>query len=269
MKFLRTPLLLLLLTVSAIAGELRVATLNCYLLFDPAIQHRGSVDDENRMSTEAYRTKLDNLAKMAAGFQVIGLQETGGKDEIAALASRMGYQWAFAKGRDTYTGQEVGLLYQAPPGWRFTNNGRVGVLDRVVSKHLLVTATDGRHRVLFLVVHLLRPIGENAAKQAEQVAAISRWANGQAKAEGTTVVVLGDTNVSAKKPVFSFGVELNAIGGYPPTHLNGDSYDRMTAGPNARWLAPEVVRPPYGKKPNNHLKQVWTDHFLLGAKLVF
>ena len=43
----RIPLFLL-LAVFALASELKVGSLNCHLLFDPAVQHRGKVDDENQ-----------------------------------------------------------------------------------------------------------------------------------------------------------------------------------------------------------------------------
>ena len=35
---------------SAAPDEIKVATLNCYLLFDPRIDHHGKVDDEEKMT---------------------------------------------------------------------------------------------------------------------------------------------------------------------------------------------------------------------------
>jgi hypothetical protein len=65
---------LVLLIATAAAGELRVATLNCLLLFDPKIDHAGKVDDEERMTPEQYEAKLANLATLLKGYQAIGLQ---------------------------------------------------------------------------------------------------------------------------------------------------------------------------------------------------
>ena len=45
-------LLILAATVS-VAAEIKVATLNCFLLFDPRIDHRGKLDDEQRQAYES------------------------------------------------------------------------------------------------------------------------------------------------------------------------------------------------------------------------
>ena len=37
---------------------------------------------------------------------------------------------------------------------------------------------------------------------------------------------------------------------------------------NAKWTGIEVLRPPYGRKPNDANKRVWTDHYFVGATLV-
>ena len=267
MKRLTSILLFAALTVSALAAHLRVASLNCYLLFDPAMVHSGQVATENPLSPDDYRAKINNLAHLAAGCDIIGLQETGGVQEVMDLATAMGYRWAFTKGRDTYTGEEVGLLYRPRPGWRYAVDGRVGELDRLVSKHLLVTVTGEGRRIRFLVVHLLRPIGNNTAKQAAQIAAINDWAKRQAQETGTTIVVLGDTNSGGRAPIFTFGQELNVLTDYRATHLTGRPFDRLAASPDGRWSQASITAPPYGQKPNGRLKHLWTDHFLLAGTL--
>jgi hypothetical protein len=50
------------------------------------------------------------------------------------------------------------------------------------------------------------------------------------------------------------------------THLAGKPFDRLIAI-NGNWSQVEVKRPPYGKKPNDQTKRLWTDHYLLGADL--
>jgi hypothetical protein len=170
----RSAILAALLVSAAIAADVRVATLNCFLLFDPRIDHRGKVDDEERMTLQQYDTKLTNLGSLLKGYQVVGLQETGGRKEIADLAERAGMEWAWTQGTDTATGQEVGLLYKLPL-WKVTSRGRVPDLDRVVSKHLLVEAAAGNQRILFLVVHLIRPIGNQLLKHKAQLTAVGAW----------------------------------------------------------------------------------------------
>jgi hypothetical protein len=82
-------LLLLAATVSA-AAEVKVATLNCFLLFDPRIDHRGKLNDEQRMSLDQYNEKPGNLASLMRGYDVVGIQETGGRAEVDALAAKAG-----------------------------------------------------------------------------------------------------------------------------------------------------------------------------------
>jgi hypothetical protein len=262
----------LLLATVVHAAELRVATLNCFLLFDPRLDHRGKVDDEERMTLGQYQEKLTNLSTLLRGYQAVGVQETGGQVELAALAERAGMRWLWERGNDTATGQEVGFLYQLP-GWTVASRGRVRELDRLVSKHLLVEARQGAHRVLFLVIHLLRPIGNQSIKHKQQVAAIGDWMRAQAAADAkTAIVVLGDTNSTLTErgtSLFGLGLEAGEKIGFRATHLAAKAFDRLVLLGPASWRAVEVRTPPYGSRPAAALKRVWSDHYLLGAELVF
>jgi hypothetical protein len=72
-----TLFLLILAATVSVAAEIKVATLNCFLLFDPRIDHRGKLDDEQRMSVTQYNEKLGNLSSLIRGYDVVGVQETG------------------------------------------------------------------------------------------------------------------------------------------------------------------------------------------------
>ena len=266
-KILRPFVFFLVLAGAAFGTDLKVGTLNCYLLFDPSINHRGKVDDDNRMTSAQYQQKITNLATLTKGYNVVALQEIGGKTETAALAKAAGLSWAWTQGRDMATGQEVALLHNLP-SWQVTSKGRVAELDRVVSKHLLVLATKGQERVYFLVVHLLRPIGAQQEKQEGQRRAIGAWAQGLlARESGATVVILGDTNNSSRESLYGLGNDAGDLNGYSPTHLTNKCYDRLVVAGNGKWVGIEVLRPPYGRKPNDTNKRVWTDHYFVGATL--
>ena len=266
-KILRPFVFFLIIAGAAFGTDLKVGTLNCYLLFDPAIDHRGKVDDDNRMTSAQYQQKLTNLATLTKGYDVVALQEIGGKNETAALAKAAGYSWAWTQGRDTATGQEVALLHNLP-SWQVTSKGRVAELDRVVSKHLLVLATKGQERVYFLAVHLLRPIGAQQEKQEGQRRGIGAWAQTLlARESGATVVILGDTNNSSRESLYGLGNDAGDLNGYSPTHLTNKCYDRLVVAGNGKWTGIEVLRPPYGRKPNDTNKRVWTDHYFVGAVL--
>jgi len=256
-------------TVS-VAAEIKVATLNCFLLFDPRIEHRGKLDDEQRMSVAQYNEKLGNLSSLIRGYDVVGVQETGGRAEVDALASKAGMQGLWAKGNDTATGEEVGLLYKLP-GWTVTSAARIPELDRIVSKHLLVEMKNGDYRALFLVIHLIRPIGNQLAKHLQQLEAIKTWMRFQhATNPGWLIVVLGDTNstlVERGSSLFGSGVEAGESVDFKPTHLNRSAYDRMVLLGPGTWRNVEIKAPPYGNRPPAALKRVWTDHFLLGGAI--
>jgi hypothetical protein len=264
---LRHLALIVLLTVAALAADLKVGSLNCYLFFDPAIQHRGKVDDTNRMTPDQYRTKVTNLATLTRGYDVVALQETGGRPEVTTLATAAHMSWAWSQGNDTATGEEVALLYKLP-GWTVTSKGRVGALDKIVSKHLLVLATHEKERVYFLAVHLLRPIGAQAEKHDRQRAAIGKWMKEQFVREpGASVVVIGDTNNSDRGSLYGIGNDAGELNGYAATHLGGKCFDRLVVAGAGSWSAIEIRKPPFGAKPNDANKRVWTDHVFIGANL--
>jgi hypothetical protein len=254
--------------VLVLAVDLKVGTLNTYLFFDPSINHTGKVDDENRMTAEEYRTKVENLSTLIQGYEIIALQETGGRDEIIALAAKAKMDWLWSRGKDTATGEEVGVIYHLP-GWKVTSRGRVGDLDKVVSKHLLVSASKGTSTVYFLAVHLLRPIGAQTEKHQGQLDAIGAWARELSGREPkATVVVLGDTNnTNVKTALYGLGTEAGALNQFAATHLSNKCFDRLVAVGPGHWTAIDVRRPPYPHKPNDTLKRIWTDHFFVGATL--
>jgi hypothetical protein len=260
-------LIALLATASALAVDLKVATFNAYLYFDPTVQHVGQVDDQERMTPAQYAEKTANLMGMTRGIDIVGLQEVGGRVEVENLARVGGYSWGFAKGNDTFTGQNVGILYRLP-GWRVSVDGRVGALDRLISKHVLMTAEMGSTRLKVLVVHLIRPIGAQQAKHDAQIKAISEWATGVSAREPKTVlVVLGDMNDTRKAALFPGSREANELVRYAGTHNDGRPYDRMAVFGPGSWSEVVLKAPPYGNKPNKSLLRVWTDHRLLGATL--
>lgn len=132
------------------------------------------------------------------------------------------------------------------------------------SKHLLVSLEAEGKTYAVLVVHLLRPIGKNAEKHETQLAAIRPWVESMKKnAPDTTIVVIGDFNNEGKAllPL----TDSAALNGYAPTHLNGSAYDHIFS--SGKLSAVEIVRPPYPKRPNDLLKSLWTDHYLVKASL--
>ena len=69
-----TLLLVFLAATVSVAAEIKVATLNCFLLFDSRIEHRGKLDEEQRISMARYNEKLVNLSSLIRGYDVVGVQ---------------------------------------------------------------------------------------------------------------------------------------------------------------------------------------------------
>jgi hypothetical protein len=264
--------LLLLLTIllsAAVLGaaELRVASLNCRLYFDPAISHPGRVASENPLAPDEYVEKTRNLASLIQGFDAVALEETGGGAEIQKLAASAGCDWRWVRGNDTYTGEEVGLLLG--PRWRAGAAVRVPAL-RLLSKHLLVglVSQEDGSRVAVLVVHHVRP-SSNGDKHARELAAVRDWALGWlAQNPGCTLVVVGDTNDTHSVPgssIYGFGMEIADRLGFAPTHCENLLLDRVVLAGAGRFVNGDILRPPYGRRPNQRALALWTDHYRLGA----
>ena len=130
-------------------------------------------------------------------------------------------------------------------------------MDGVVSKHLLVSATHEKAKVYVLAVHLLRPIGAQADKQAKQREAIGAWATSLlAREPGSSVVIVGDTNNSNRQPLYGVGREAGELNAFAATHLTNKCYDRLVVAGPGKWTDIEIRKPPYGKKPNDTNKRV-------------
>ena len=235
-----------------------MGTLNCFFLVDPSRPPEGQLS-EKAPTPAIYAAKLENLSGLIKGLDVVGIQEVGSEKETQALAKESDYQALFVQGKDTYTGQDVGALVAKRSGLTVKKATRVSALESL-SKHLLVTLEADGARYAVLVVHLLRPIGKNQTKHLAQLAAIRTWADSMKNtAPETTLVVLGDFNNDGKSLLPM--QDSAALTDFAATHLTGKAYDHIfTSG---MLSGVEVVRPPLPKRPNDTLKAMWTDHFLV------
>lgn len=254
-------LALFLSCLSAVWADLKVGTLNCYLLFAPGSDPGGQLTDK-MLSPENYAQKVSNLGSLLKGLDFVGLQEIGSEIDAKNMAKAAGtYQPLFVKGKDTYTGQDVAALVLKRSGLTVKKVTRVPALENL-SKHLLVTLEADGKRYAVLVVHLLRPIGQNEAKHLAQLDSIRDWVvSVKNSTPETTIVVLGDFNNAGKNllPL----TDSATLTDYAPTHLTGKAFDRIFTSKKLNAL--EIVRPPLPKHANDTNKSLWTDHFLVKA----
>lgn len=255
------------------AQQLRVASLNCHWFFHPdSAGSRGR--SINRPATaEEFGAKVGNLALMldTAGFDVAALQEVGGAFEADTLGRLLGAFPGFVQGRDTYTGQDVALLFRQTGAWSGGRPFRLRALDAAISKHACVSLrhSNGR-RVHLVAVHLLRPSGLSAAGNQKQLDALARWAATSWRASpGDGFVLAGDFNTKGPVPLPGW---LDAFA--PPqtsTTMIGQRFplDRIVISPNLVVVASSMTPPRLPKRPNAALVRAWTDHFCVAATLEF
>lgn len=257
---LARSLIFALVLCSAAFGAIRIATLNCYFLVDPARAPEGQLTSKTP-TAENYARKLENLTGLIGGFDVVALQEVGSRHEAEQLAVAAAYAVTFAQGTDTFTGQDVAALVRLRPGLAIIGASRSDALSSL-SKHLVVSLNDDGSHYTLLVVHLIRPIGRNAEKHARQLQEIAAWVEAQRNTSpGSTVVVLGDFNNS--QPEILALADSGRMTDFAPTHLRGKAIDRIfTTG---RLADVAITAPPIPRRANETLLATWTDHFLISA----
>lgn len=185
------------------AAGLRVATLNAYFLFD-AQEETTQIDYPRKGDSAAVAAHFARMADVvrALDADLVMLQEVADRDALARLARAvpdLGYDVHFVEGRDTFTGQDVGLLARVPVDSVFRTDVRVpvGRTRRTygVSKNLAARLTLGGVPVTLLGVHFLAvpPDPERKPRREAQAEVIRRLVETEAAA-GRAVAVLGDFN---------------------------------------------------------------------------
>ena len=250
-------------TVHSAFASFAVGSLNCYFFVSPQNHEKAGLKREP-LSPDVFEDKIGNLATLIqkSGAEFVGLEEIGSEIEANALAGRLSsnastcWMALFVQGRDHYTGQDVAVVYRARPGLKIDSVSRSSELEDL-SKHLVVHASVDGAKYAVLVVHLIRPIGENQVKHRKQLADLTAWA----KAQTREVIILGDFNNDGKRilPLGSINEQL----GWPATHLGGKGFDYIFS--SAKLGMGRVEIPPYGRKPNDLQKTLWTDHYMISA----
>ena len=182
----------------------RLATLNTHFLFDgrggeggASFPHKGDPD-----LARAHRDSIGRLIRMLDA-DVVMLQEVENRAVLESLVreslGNLGYEVYFVKGRDTFTGQDVGLLSRVPVDTVGRTDARiqVGHSNKTygVSKNLFARLTLGGKPTTLIGLHFLAfPEDTNRkARREAQAAVIARFAAREADA-GRAVAVLGDFN---------------------------------------------------------------------------
>ncbi len=255
------------------AQPLRVATLNCEWLMRPGTAGSAGPGIDRPRDGSEYAQKVENLAWLLfrASPDLVGLQEIGDMPEAADIAGRLGMRPFFVQGRDTATGQDVAAAAAGRGEWGVRATARIGCLDAVISKHMVLTLGSSRGRTIHaVVVHLLRPVGLSRRKHQGQCAELARWLGYVASVRPSEgFVVLGDLN-STEAPPGPLGLPgwTDAAGllAQPPGRW---PLDRIIASPNLAVESPGLESPPLPRGASDSLRRVWTDHPCMAATVRF
>ena len=147
---------------------------------------------------------MARLATVLRGLNadVVNLAEVENLDALRLFNDRhlqgMGYRPYLKKGRDTFTGQDMGLLTRVDPDgplWRNDNQGTSGGVEKNASKNYTAKLTVHGERIALLGVHFLsRPTDERRLDDRQAQADSIADAAEALDAEGYAVVILGDIN---------------------------------------------------------------------------
>ena len=183
----------------------RVATFNGEFLFD-GDGDEGQATFPWKGSPEAARAHRDAVAEVVRTLDadLVLIPETENLATLERMVeeslSDLGYEAVLVDGRDSFTGQDVGLLSRLPveEAGRTDERVRVGVTDQLygVSKNLWarVTFPDGTPVTVVGVHFLARPDALDRRDRRNAQAEVIRQLVAQEVAAGRQVIALGDFN---------------------------------------------------------------------------
>ena len=186
------------------ADGVRVATFNGEFLFD-GVGDEGEATFPWKGDPAAARAHRDAVGAVVRSLDadVVVVTETENLAALQMLADEslagMGYTAVLVDGRDTFTGQDVGLLTRLPveASGRTDARAPVGVSDQLygVSKNLWVRLNLGGTPVTIVGVHFLaRPDDPERRPRREAQAEVIRQLVAAETAAGRQVIALGDFN---------------------------------------------------------------------------
>lgn len=187
---------------------LRVMSWNVEWMFDDDLQDNDSplAREQSAPSTEYWNSKLSGVASVIAQAQpdILALQEIEGRQTLSDLVRelkdthRLSYRYAFIEGNDSFTEQDVGVLYSSglvAYGRREQSRAMFNSQEFYnLSKHILAEFRwEGVTSPLVVLNVHLRATAEAEGLRVRQTRLISRWLSPNLTA-GQDVIVLGDFN---------------------------------------------------------------------------
>jgi len=182
-----------------------IITLNCEFLWDGVAPEEGQVDFAWKGSKSEAEEHMQNVAEIIAKANpdIINLVEIENETALNTFNTKFlagrGYVPYFIQGKDTYTGEDVALLSRIDPEgskiWRDDRKGQSGAVYKSVSKNYYAKFTLGDLQFTLIGVHFLAiPLQQSRVLEREAQARAIRAVALERKAEGYSVIILGDFN---------------------------------------------------------------------------
>jgi exonuclease III len=207
-------LLALLLPTAALADDRRsdpaslsVMTTNTYFMWDGVAPEDGSsqIDIPWRNSQVEAEEHMAALAEVIARANpdIVNLVEIEDEHALTTLNDKFlagrGYRPYFVQGRDTFTGQDLGLLTRIDPDGEQIHfddrEGQSGNVSKSVTKNYNAVITVGDTKILIVGLHFLaQPNRPDRRLQREAQADAIRSIVQEKHCAGCEVIVLGDFN---------------------------------------------------------------------------
>lgn len=245
--------------LSFTAHAVNVVSINAEWLWDHNPPHEGRVVGTKSSNSiqpptaEAYNNELRLISKKILDLDadIVGMIEIEGEHVLADLVALLpGYDYVFVKGRDTFTGQDVGILTRFKITGSISSNPDIYTTStdtgKLIRPSKVVTAglTDGTTSYFVVVAHLISKRNNTSAKDAKRVAQAKAIRKSVLNHQGSfdRLIVLGDFNDTPQS--------------LPLKHLKGE-FDNGTS--LIQWAKPEDYSYTfYGK--NQLIDHILLDH---------
>lgn len=186
-------------------SQLAFMTLNAEFLWDGVEPEEGRVNFPWKLSQTEAEEHMQEIAQIIirSDPDIINLVEVEGMSALKRfnqefLAGR-GYNVYLVKGKDSFTGQDVGLLTRVDPEnnmiERYDKKGKSGRISKSVSKNYFAKFKIGDLKIALIGLHFLARPGDRSrmSKRQAQADAMRNLAM-ELKQEGFSIVIAGDFN---------------------------------------------------------------------------
>ncbi len=263
---------------------LKIMTLNAEFMWDGVVPEEGQVVFEWKNSQTEAEEHMQEVAEIIIrnNPDIVNLVEIENKDALDTLNNNYlqgrGYKVYFDKGKDTYTGQDMGLLTRIDPEnnsiQHDNRKGVSGTLSKSVSKNYVSTFDiDGRKLCIIGLHFLSRPSDTSRKLKREAQADAIRSMAIEKLNQGYAMIILGDFNdydgeTGSKDHIDSTPITsvLSMIKGMNPNDTNDDLINVSSFIPKAtRYTAFwDANRNSEINRPNEFTS---IDHILLSPNL--